>query len=102
MLRLLADVLLSASSERGATDLLRFAQWHGAGWIQVERFGVVHSCQQVDHVVEGPSHVAADLVVAEIPAAFLFHEMEYSLPRFGVGDVYHPAKDPAIRRRAEY
>ena len=102
VLRLLADVLLAASPQCGAPYLLRFAQRDGAGRIQLERLGVVHSRQQVHHVVECASHVATDFVIAQVPTALLFDEMEDSLPRFRVGDVYHPAKNSSIRRRTEY
>src|ERR1700680_1020482 len=102
LLRLLEDVLLAASPERRAANLLRFAQRHRTGRVQVERLGAVQSCEQIDDVVERAHHVRANFLFGQIPAAFFLDEVENSLPRFRVGNVDHPAKDPSVGWRAEY
>src|SRR3954464_11253576 len=101
VLRLLEDVLLTATSQRGASDFLRLTKRHRAGGIQLEWLGVIEARQQIDDVVERANHVLADLVVCQVPAAFFLDQMEYALPRLGVSDVDHPTEDSPVGWRAE-
>ena len=101
LLRLFADVLLTTPPQGRATNFFRFAQGDGSRRIELEGFGVIHSREQVDDVVERPTHVPADFLLAQVPATLLLDEMENSLPRFSVGDVDHAAKNSAVGRRAE-
>src|SRR5690242_15630638 len=65
------------------------------------RLRLLDASEEVDDVIEGPLEIASHLRVAQIPAAVLLHQLKDALPRLGVGDYDHTAKDPTIRWRAE-
>src|SRR5205085_3480643 len=56
---------------------------------------------KIDDVIERPVEIASDLTVGQIPPAVLFHQLKDSLPRLGIRDHHHPAKDPSIGGRTE-
>src|SRR3984893_5766625 len=94
-------MLLASAAKGGSANLLRLSQGNSPRRVEQERLGPVQPRQQVDDKVESSHHVGADLLVTQIPAALLLDEMEDPLPRFGVGNVDHPAKDSPVGRRAE-